>query len=208
MTLHEHGPVALFTDYDKASETGAVALLQHVVYQLAGLRPEVPVFAIPPGPHFVYELGPQLFSGRHGSGPLRVALDTNLLIDYFQYGRVIWAGDSMPELADGSYGEELEAFQIILALWVLRDIRFHVLRGSLSDARRLLSSERERERRRAFRSFRDAVELVGDSGSGHRMDAPIVVPGSVVEQLLRALPAGGDRGLVREALVSNAGLPA
>ena len=36
------------------------------------------------------------------------------------------------------------------------------------------------------------------------MDAPIVVPGSVVEQLLRALPAGGDRGLVREALVSNA----
>jgi len=40
MTLYEHGPVAFFTDYDEGSETGAVGLLQHVVYQLAGhLRP-------------------------------------------------------------------------------------------------------------------------------------------------------------------------
>src|SRR5262245_48358821 len=107
MAMYEHGRVAYFTDYDHASESGAVDLVQHVVYQLATLRAQHPVSVIPPGPYFLYEHGRELFSGRRGSGPLRVALDTNLLIDYFEYSRAMWAGDSMPQLAKRAHGEEL-----------------------------------------------------------------------------------------------------
>jgi hypothetical protein len=204
MRMHQSGSFAFFTDYDEMSETGAIELLQHVVYQLAALRSELSVAAIPPGPFFVYEHGPELFCGRRGSGPLRVALDTNLLIDYFEFGRAMWAGDSMLTFANGEYGEELEALQIVLAVWVLRDVRFEVLHGSIPDAKHKLSSERIRDRRRAFLAFREAIELIDDRRGTDTSDAPIVVPRSVRECLLEEVPAGADRGLVREALENDA----
>lgn len=77
------------------------------------------------GPHFVYQDNPRLFLGRRGRGPLRVAWDTNLLIDYFEHGRALWENKSLPELVPGTYGEELEGLQIVMAVWILRDIRFY-----------------------------------------------------------------------------------
>lgn len=81
------------------------------------------------GPHFFYEHNPRLFLGRRGRGPLRIACDTNLLIDYFEHGRALWEGKSLPELVPGAWGEELEGLQIIMATGILRDIRFYILRG-------------------------------------------------------------------------------
>lgn len=78
----------------------------------------------PEGPHFRYDEGPSLFLGRSGRGPLQVAWDTNLLIDYFEYGMQIWEGKSLSEIMPREQGEELEGLQVLISLWVLRDIRF------------------------------------------------------------------------------------
>lgn len=77
----------------------------------------------PEGPHFLYEDGPSLFLGRGGRGPLQVTWDTNLLIDYFEYGTQLWGSESLPRAVPTEQGEELEGLQVLVSLWVLRDIR-------------------------------------------------------------------------------------
>lgn len=57
------------------------------------------------GGAFRYAACPQLFFGRTGIGPLRVAMDTAILIDYGQYGNAIWASDEFsPSVPEGSTG--------------------------------------------------------------------------------------------------------
>jgi len=120
--------------------------------------PELPF--VPVGPGFAYEGCPDLFASRRGYGPLDVVLDTNLLIDYFQHGRALWEGQSLVgEL--GEYGEELEALQVVVAMWVIRELRFHVLPRVLVDAKRKLSRERFAERANALDNFAAALRLVG-----------------------------------------------
>lgn len=41
------------------------------------------------GGGFQYEDCPRVFSGRNGYGPLRLAWDTNILIDYAKYGHLV-----------------------------------------------------------------------------------------------------------------------
>src|SRR5207248_614419 len=96
-------------------------------------------FPVVEGPHFVYAQGQRLFLGRRGRGPLRIAWDTNLLIDYFQHGRALWNGDCMTDLVPGVRGEELEGLQIVMATWVIRDIRFYIPRRVLRDAKKQLT---------------------------------------------------------------------
>ena len=62
---------------------------------------------VPPvGPHFVYDHAPGLFLARRGEGPLEVVWDTNVLVDYLQYGAAMWEGKPL-DAPDG-YLEELE----------------------------------------------------------------------------------------------------
>jgi hypothetical protein len=154
---------------------------------------------VPEGPHFVYEHNPTLFLGRHGCGPLRIAWDTNLLIDYFEHGRALWDGAALPDAVGADYGEELEGLQLVVAVWVLRDIRFIIPHRALSDGKRRLSAERLAQRRRAFDAFAAALTLVEWDD-----DARPTVVETGIELALDALPGGADRELVAETVVAGA----
>jgi hypothetical protein len=156
--------------------------------------PGAPIFE---GPHFVYAENRRLFLGRVGRGPLRIAWDTNLLIDYFQHGRALWEGASLPELIPGTYGEELEGLQIVAAISVLRDIRFYILQGTLSDAKRALDARRLGERLQALREFAGALSAVDDNDDSQ---PPLILPDSELHRALKSVPGGSDRALVAESV--------
>mgnify|MGYP001402764491 CR=1 FL=1 len=151
---------------------------------------------VPEGPHFLYDEAPHLFSQRAGSGPLRVMLDTNIFLDFIDRAGDIWLNDVE---VDSEYGEELEALQLIMALWVIRDIRLHLPDVLRWDSKSKLSAERRAERGRAIRKFDMALQLVGefDEPRDEGIDTRIIDP------LLAQVPAGGDRSIAREAARSG-----
>lgn len=187
----------LFVDADRSAEQWAVRLVEDSIRRLALVGPLPTVDRRVEGPHFVYDEGPDLFLGRRGRGPLFVAWDTSLLIDYFDYGAALWRGDPLPE-AVSEYGLQLEALQLFMALWVLRDIRIVLLPGSLADARRQLTPERLAARRRAFVEFANAISLVS-SDETERPQPPLVLPDALLVAAAPRIPAGGDRTLVEQA---------
>lgn len=188
--------------YSPEEEQGVqLAQLVIALFRESGLvhpRSRVPA----DGPHFVYESNRALFLGRTGHGPLRIAWDTNLLIDYFQCGRTLWRGGTAPEDMGSEQAEQLEALQLVMGLWVLRDIRFHVLPSVLRDSKRKpLPPERRAERVRAWREFTRALALLGEGFDDE--PAPPAPPILAVRQALAAVPAGNDRQLVEEALTEG-----
>jgi hypothetical protein len=190
---------AAFLLPDTLGDTIGSQLATAVSRQLRDEFAPPPGMRIVEGPHFVYEQNPALFLGRRGRGPLRVAWDTNLLIDYFQHGRAVWENKSLPELVPGTYGEELEGLQIVMAVWILRDIRFYILRGTLRDAKRALSARRLDQRLQAFREFTDALSFV-EAEEDQREPPPLLLPDSELQRVLNSVPAGDDRSLVEEAV--------
>lgn len=160
--------------------------------------------APPPGPHFDYNRSAGLFLGRRGVGPLSVAWDTNLLIDYFNHGQSLWDATSMPDLVDGEHGEDLEALQVIMALWVVRDIRFHIAPSVIHDSKRKPLSDLETAKRRhALDRFTEALTLAPTySGNAEGVVAPgtLLLPNAELERALLSVPAGNDRQLVRHAI--------
>lgn len=165
------------------------------------LRVTVGEIAVPPivpeGPYFVYDEAPHLFSQRTGRGPLRVMLDTNIFLDFIDRARDIWLNDVE---VDSEYGEELEALQLIMAAWVIRDIRLHLPHALRWDSKFRLSAERREERRRAVREFDMALHLVGEFD-----DEPQVklVDARIIDALLAQVPPGGDCSIAREAATSG-----
>jgi hypothetical protein len=158
----------------------------------------------PEGPHFLYDDGPSLFLGRTGRGSLQVAWDTNLLVDYFEYGERLWNGEGLPSMMETTQGEELEGLQMIVSLWVLRDIRFHILPRVIDDSKRKpLAPSRRQKRLRAWEEFCAAIALVeGDDDQGAR--APSLQPSEhEVAEALARVPKGNDRGLVADALTAG-----
>jgi hypothetical protein len=160
--------------------------------------------AIPPGPHFDYDAGPDLFLGRHGSGPLDVVWDTNVLIDYFQYGETLWNGDALPDTIDGEHGEQLEALQVVVSLWTVREIRFHLLPRILKDAKRVLSDRNYANRVRALDEFASALTLATYYDDDPPQDVVANHAPVALAQLLEALPGGADRLLVEDAVRRDA----
>lgn len=96
------------------------------------------------GGGFQYEDCPRVFSGRNGYGPLRLAWDTNILIDYAKYGHLVWA-DGEPDFpVEGEhYQEELNALREIMNLWLLRDIRIRMPFRQIDDAKLRLDNKPE-----------------------------------------------------------------
>jgi hypothetical protein len=157
---------------------------------------------VPEGPHFVYDISPAIFHTRTGRGPLYVAWDTNLLINYFKFGRMLWEGDGLPDVQDDNFAGELEGLQFLIALWVLRDIRFIILPSSINDAKKKLPAERRASRFRAFDEFTSALRLV--SSDSPDVDLPsrdglLILPDSLLEQAVAKVPRGFDQILVRAA---------
>jgi hypothetical protein len=158
---------------------------------------------VPEGPHFVYEAGPDLFLGRRGRGPLFVAWDTNLLLDYFQFGSALWRDDTLPDAVDQNHAAELEGLQLLLGLWVFRDIRFLILPDSIEDARKKLSPKASRDRVQAFDEFASALRLVewGEPGADvPSRDGLLILPKSELLRALAEIPPGFDRRLVEAAV--------
>ncbi|WP_157574985.1 hypothetical protein [Jiangella muralis] len=162
----------------------------------------------PVGPDFDYAGSMDLFGTRRGRGPLYIAWDTNLLIDYFDFGARLWRGEGLPEsLEEGNY-LALEGLELLLALWVVRDIRFVLLPQVISDARKRLSDQRRRDRINAFQEFVGALRLVSSTTDGDNLEAPsraglLELPNRIIDDTLQAVPAGLDRQLVRAAVRSG-----
>lgn len=192
------GADVLYVHDDRTAEQWGIELVQDSVRRLAEAGPWPTAPWLVEGPHFVYEQGPDLFLGRTGRGPLLLAWDTNLLIDYFDHGEALWSGHDLPAVGD-RLGEELEALQLLMALWVLRDIRIVLLPGVASDAKRRLTAERRRDRLRAFAEFARAISLVADEDTPPPRP-PLHLPRSFLEAALDRVPCGGDRTLVRQAV--------
>ena len=157
---------------------------------------------VPAGPEFVYASATAIFGGRRGRGPLFIAWDTNLLLDYFKFGSSLWQGRDLPDQLGEEYTGELEGLQFLVALWVLRDIRFIVLPSTITDAKRKLTQERRASRLNAFREFVSALQLVGDDPP--ELDLPsreglLVLPERMLERAVSEIPPGFDRALVSSA---------
>src|SRR5215211_189032 len=133
--------------------------------------------------------------------------DTNLLIDYFAYGSLLWQGESLPENVSDEYGVELEGLQLILGLWVFRDIRFIILPDTINDTKKQLSPERRLSRMNAFQKFASALrlaeygELKADRPSREGL---LILPDVELDRAVKEVPGGYDRTLVRDAVRSGA----
>jgi hypothetical protein len=133
-----------------------------------------------------------LCPGRSGYGPLTVALDTNVLIDYVQAAGVIWGAPAAIQPAEWTTREA--ALRDLMTVWCWRDLRFWVFERQLTDARRGLDADRHRTRAEILGAFvSDAVERA----SWGRRD-PLPTPRSLIAA--GRLPDGADRDLVEEAL--------
>lgn len=193
-------PSTIFVSSYDPKERYGVELVNTMIRRIRLSCGTVPRIPVPPeGPHFVYDAAPNLFLGRSGRGPLHVAWDTNLLIDYFRYGAQLWEGSSLADALPGTYGEELEGLQLIVTLWVLRDIRFHVPRFFLRDSKRKpLTGGQQLQRQRALVEFLRAIALVAD-GEGSDAPKPRAIH-RTDEQVFARVPAGNDRLLVQEVV--------
>ncbi len=195
--------IAFFPNGDPELEAYGVRLLNRVSRQLReAFDPPELTFA-PVGPDFDYASCPELFGGRRGRGPLTVVWDTNLLIDYFQHGRALWKDEPLPDEL-GDYGDELEALQLIVAVWVIRELRFHILPRVLVDAKRKLSQKRRGERINALENFAAALRLVGSEHepASARSRARSLKSNGGLRRVLAQVPST-DRPLVADAVESR-----
>lgn len=188
-------------------EARGIRLVDTIVAR-AGLLGTIPLHPDRPrvlGPHFEYASSKALFGGRSGEGLLRIALDTNIVIDYFELGEMLWFGESVVSLKpkDQDHGEDLEALQLILATWVLRDMQFVMLKQSLRDSKkRVIPTGRDHRNRKGWAEFyraRTHSSYHDDNESTGRSITP-----ALIARALERVPAGGDRQMVRGALLEEA----
>ena len=105
---------------------------------------------------------PRPSSGKKRAGASFHSLGHEPALDYFNFGSSLWQGRDLPDELGEEYTGELEGLQFLVALWVLRDIRFVILPATVTDAKRKLSQERRVSRLNAFREFTSALQLVSD----------------------------------------------
>ncbi len=176
-----------------------LALLQKIAAIFRSEFGDIPRLEPPPlGPQFDYSRSRELFGTRPGAGPLHIAWDTNLLVDYFDFGRALWEFDRLP--AEAHDRDELEALQFVMAVWVIRDVRFHILPRFLEDARKGLSEARRRRRAVALDAFEAALSHMGYDPTEPVPTTGLLLPDSAREYEVRKIGDPLDRLLVRQAL--------
>ncbi len=165
---------------------------------------------LPEGPHFVYDDAPGIFGSRRGLGPLDIAWDTNILVDYLIYGPMMWEGE--PTNVPDENEAELEGLQLLIQLWQVREIRFRLFERSIEDARHILVERRRTDRARAVAEFASALTLssygsddedIEDALMSRPGAHPTWLPATVRAEALSKVPAGADRDLVGLALSSG-----
>ena len=113
------------------------------------------------GGGFLYKDSPNIFMGRTGYGPLRMAWDTNILIDYAEFGHRMWE-DAVFDLKIGErrYEDELIALNEIMSLWTIRDIRIRMPERQIIDAGRRDDEQTWLLRERQIREFSTALSCI------------------------------------------------
>jgi hypothetical protein len=178
--------------------------------------------------YFDYSAAPEIFLGRTGSGPLQMAWDTNVLVDYLQYGLAMWETET-PPIEDTNYLKEVEAIGFIIdPIYFFWDIRIHLFDEILDDAKGKLSIERKNSREQALYEFAHALlhaeweDEPEDDDTDNRTDASCIsvlpIEGQVLpfgdsqqgttgathdpgfDAFAIALPNGHDRILVSKAV--------
>jgi hypothetical protein len=116
----------------------------------------------PEGGGFFYENCSAIFLGRTGYGPLRMAWDTNVLIDYAEYGDLMWEEDREfdPPIEEAHYRQEIMALGTLVQLWMIRDIRVRAPERQIYDAQREMSEAQWKLRARQLHHFLAAVTCV------------------------------------------------
>lgn len=150
------------------------------------------------GGAFDYSALPEVFLGRTGEGPLRVAWDTNVLIDYATIGPHVWEDDRADQPQDDQLAPDQAALVSLMEIWMVRDIRIHVFERQLDDCKRNLTDSRRDLRVRQIEQIRSALWCLG-----HAADVEPDAARSRVERALQRTPAGFDTELL--ALAVNAG---
>jgi hypothetical protein len=106
---------------------------------------------------FWYRVTPEIFLGRRGVGPLLLALDTGVLIEFVDALLELNEAALMqqPPLygADWVNAERSEAITDVVQLWYHRDVRFLISDIYLVDSKKPLSDERLRVRHRVIREL-------------------------------------------------------
>jgi len=142
---------------------------------------------------FCHAVLPELLQvGYHG--PLVVALDSNVLIDFQTHGSEM-LNDEIG-VAEAKYAEELRCLATLLDLWMLRDIRFVVTPRARSDAKRSIPG------------FDEMIDGLAKSLAFQFGDwtypAPSNRPAPPPVGDEHGLPLGADRDLVLEAQAAGA----
>lgn len=126
-------------------------------------------------------------------GPLVIALDSNVLIDFQQHGHLL-LNEELPDV-DKTYAEDLVGLMSLLNIWLLRDIRFVVTPRSLSDAKTV--NQRFLDRRLP------AIEAIASSLAFQFGDWTVTAPSYAGAPAPvgkeTGLAPGADRDLVLEA---------
>lgn len=150
------------------------------------------------GGAFQYQASSDLFFGRTGIGPLRVAMDTAILIDYGKYGAGIWSDEEFdPSVPDEMYRQELISFAQLMHLWMIRDIRFHVFDRQLTDSKRAMSNEHALLRQRQVEQLGAALDCLGHGTDGWQpKDGETLPPPADLSDF----PPGADRDLLAAAI--------
>lgn len=146
---------------------------------------------------FDYSVAFRLFLGRTGYGPLRIAWDTNILIDWRDFGVALLSDESVPRWVNRSHQVDLEALgEVMTGIWRLRDIRICPLSRQLRDLGRgmgqSLRRERLRERARQLDEFASAFWCLGFKDELRR--------GRVSHWRATFMRPSADRRLVEEAM--------
>ncbi|MES4889231.1 hypothetical protein [Streptomyces sp. NPDC096012] len=171
--------------------------------------------------HFDYASAPHLFLYRRGVGPLQMAWDTNVLIDYLNFGNALWNGHDL-DIDDPEYAKQVHAIgRIMDPHYCFWDIRIHLFDEILNDAKRALCIERRSRREHALERFARALmyvewgegdeneegSLMGEGWESEHGQEPLFeiepsaqTPIPEYQSLLAALPNGHDRILVKEAV--------
>lgn len=151
------------------------------------------------GGSFEYARSPGVFLGRDGFGPLKIAWDTCLLLDWAQYSEPIINGDLHTEQLEDRYAAELEALGgLMMTVWMTRDMRIYVFARQLGDAKRRLPAVRRSRRADHVHEVVQALQCLMLAGPPPSGDS--------VARLSASIPGmceSVDRDLVAEAVLSG-----
>lgn len=91
-----------------------------------------------------------------------MAWDTNILIDYAEFGDLMWEEDREfdPPISEPRYREELIALDTIVQLWMMRDIRVRAPERQIFDAKRELDEAQWELRERQLHHFLAALACI------------------------------------------------